>query len=71
MPIENRKEASDNPLPARAMRVPCDQSYRIQEKEFHHEEHKDHEGGIGNIIIARLYYFSSLRVLRFFVVLFS
>jgi hypothetical protein len=45
--------------------------HRIQEKEFHHEEHKDHEGGIGNIIIARLCFFSSLRVLRFFVVLFS
>jgi hypothetical protein len=45
--------------------------YRGQEKDFHHEEHKDHEEGKRKVIFSGFCIVAFLRVLRFFVVLFS
>jgi hypothetical protein len=45
--------------------------YSGQEKEFHHEEHKDHEEGEKNLLFSGFCTSCVLRVLRFFVVLFA
>jgi hypothetical protein len=39
--------------------------YRGQEKEFHHEEHKEHEEGKETLLLSTLCYSSSLRVRAF------
>jgi hypothetical protein len=47
------------------------QRYRGQEKDFHHEEHQEHEEGKRKVIFSGFCHAVFLRVLRFFVVLFS
>jgi hypothetical protein len=54
-----------------AEKVGFDAFYRGQEKEFHHEEHQEHEEIERSLLFSSFCTSSFLRVLRFFVVLFS
>jgi hypothetical protein len=58
-------------LPAMNGRAEWPGYYRSQEKEFHHEEHEEHEEEKRQTIFSGFGPSSFLRVLRFFVILFS